>query len=144
VIENGHPPGAVLKVINPIFKTLLRSPLARFAPPMMVVISFKGRKSGRPYDLVVGWHEVGGEHFVFSPARWPLNFRGGAPVEVRRGSLRRTYTGTLVSDPEVIAPLLQAAVDAGQPRDLGLKMDADDKVTPEAVRTVGRRMIRLS
>jgi len=144
VIENGHPPTAVLKIINPIFRALLRSPLARAAPPGIAVLSFRGRKSGRPYDIVVGYHEIDGERLVFSPARWPLNFRGGASYELRRGGMHATGTGVLVSDPEEIAPKLQAAVDRRSALDVGLKMGPEDRITPDAVRAVGRRMIRLA
>jgi hypothetical protein len=137
------PPQAVLRVINPMLRTALGSPAGRFLPERFAVLRFKGRKTGRPYAIVVGWHEVDGERAVFSPAGWAVNFRGGAPAEVVAGGRTLRGSGTLIDDAEVIAPKLQQAVDASSPRDLGLKVEAGHRITPEDVRASGRRMIRL-
>jgi hypothetical protein len=142
-LANATPPKAVLRIINPLLKTMLGSPLARFAPSGLAVLRFKGRKTGRAYGIVVGWHEIDGERVVFSPAGWSVNFRGGAPVEVITGGRTLRGSGTLVEDPEVLAPKLQQAVEAASPRDLGLKMNDGHRITPDDVRAVGRRMIRF-
>jgi len=142
-IESNTPPANLLKVINPIFRTLLKSPLARFAPPGIVLLKFAGRRSGREFEIVTGWHEVDGERLVFSPARWPVNFTGGAPAEVIRGSMHLRGTGTLVRDPEAIAPRLNQAVAQAGARNIGLKMSPGHTITPDDVRTIGRKMIVL-
>jgi hypothetical protein len=143
-VVSAPPPKAVLRVINPIFRTLLNSRFASAAPPTFVVLRFTGRRTGRRYDIVVGWHEVAGERVVFSPSLWAVNFRGGRPVEVVRAPRRLRGTGTLVEDPELIAPKLQQVVEGASPRDVGLKMRPGHRITPDDVRAVRRRMIRLN
>src|SRR4051812_39068425 len=106
MVADAHPSPRVLRIINPIFRTLLRSPLARFAPEGLVVLEFKGRRTGRVYRIVVACHRIDGEWLVFSPADWVVNFRAGADVAVIRGSRRRRGRGQLVSDPEAVAPKL--------------------------------------
>jgi hypothetical protein len=143
-VADQHPPDAFVRVLNPLLSVLLRSPLARVVHAPLVVLRFSGRRSGREYRVVVGWHEVDGGHVVFSPARWAVNFRGGAPVSVAHGGRTLSGTGTLVEDPAIVASGLQDAIDAGSsPRLLGLTVERGHRVTPADVRAVGRRMIRL-
>jgi hypothetical protein len=122
----------------------MKSPLGRLVRGKLVMLRFSGRKSGRQYEIVVGWHAAGGTRAVFTPARWRLNFRGGAPVEVVHEGRTLTGTGTLVEDPEAVARGLQQAIDAGsKPSLLGITVPDGHKVTPEDVRATGRAMVRL-
>jgi hypothetical protein len=143
VIENASPPKGFLKVVDPMFKRMLRTPLKSVLPSTTSVLSFKGRKSGKPYNLVVAVHEVDGEQLVFSQRVWTVNFKGGVPVSVRHGGKDLSGTGTLVTDPEVIAPRLQKAIDAHGARSVGLKVADGYRITPEDVKAVGRKMVRL-
>jgi hypothetical protein len=143
-VAEAHPSPNVLRVINPIFRTWLKSPLGSLAPSHLVVLRFTGRRSGRTYQIVTGWHELDGEHVVFSPSRWALNFEGGAPAEVIRGRTRRRGMGTLVRDPEVIAPKLDAVVAQAGDHNVGMKVSAGHTISPDDVRAVGRKMIRLN
>jgi len=43
-----HPPEALLRLVNPAMRFLLGTPLAGAARKQMMVVSFKGRKTGRP------------------------------------------------------------------------------------------------
>jgi hypothetical protein len=143
VIENSSPPKGFLKVVDPMFKAMLRTPLGRVLPSTTSVISFKGRKSGKPYNLVVAVHNIDGEQLVFSQRVWTVNFKDGVPVSVRHGGKSLSGTGTLVADPALIAPKLQKAIDAHGGRSVGLKIADGYQVTPEDVKAVGRKMIRL-
>jgi hypothetical protein len=144
-VVDRRPPPAVLRIINPIARTLLLSPAARVMPEAMAVLLFSGRRTGRAYRIVVGAHEApGGARLVFTSARWAENFRGGAPVTVAGQGPRRTTTGTLVGDPEVVAGAFQAVFDDGAPtRALGLEVPDGHRMTAEDVRAVQRVMIRI-
>jgi hypothetical protein len=143
-VADQPPPDAVLLVLNPLLRVLLRSPLGRVVRGPLVVLRFRGRRSGREYRIVAGWHEVDGVRVVFSSARWAVNFRDGAPVSVVHGGRTLSGTGTLVEDAAIVASGLQDAIDAGSsPRMLGLSVERGHRVTPADVRAVGRRMIRL-
>jgi hypothetical protein len=143
-VSDARPSPKFLKVINPMFRAMLKSPLARMMPSHIVVLRFSGRKSGKTYEIVTGWHEDGGEHLVFSGTKWMLNFEGGAPAEVIRGSDRRKLTGTLVRDPELIAPRLQRSIDQVGAKNIGMQVTPGHTVTPEDVRAIGRKMIVLA
>ena len=51
-----HPPEALLRFVNPAMRFLLGTPLAGPARKQMMVVSFKGRKTGRPYSIPVSAH----------------------------------------------------------------------------------------
>ncbi len=142
-VTNASPPKNFLKVVNPILRTLLKSPLAGVTPKHLVILRFAGRKSGRQYEIVIGWHQIDGQNLVFSPYRWTVNFDGGAPVEVIRGSSRRSGSGTLVRDPELVAPKFGQAIDEAGDRNLGVKVSDNDAITPDVVRALERKMIVL-
>jgi hypothetical protein len=142
-VSEHRPPAAVRAVLNPVVRTLIGSPAGRLIAPL-VVLRFTGRRTGREYAIVVGWHDVGGAKAVFSPAPWRLNFRGGRPLTVVHRGRRHPATGTLVDDPEVVAAALQEALGAGStPTLLGLRIETGHRVTPDDVRAVGRSLIRL-
>jgi hypothetical protein len=131
-------------VLNPIMRTLLRSPVARAMPDALAVVEFSGRRTGRSYRIVVGAHEAPRARLVFTSAPWANNFRGGAPVALIQNGQRRTATGTLVEDPEVVASAFQAVFDDGAPpRALGLEVPDGHRMTAEDVRAVDRVMIRI-
>ena len=59
-ISISHPPDAVLRVVNPIIKFLLHTPFAGAARHQFMVVDFTGRKSGRPYSIVLSAHLIDG------------------------------------------------------------------------------------
>ena len=133
-----------MRVANSALRPVMKSRLGRLVRGQLVIVSFSGRKSGREYEIVVGWHDAGGTRAVFTPARWRVNFRGGTPVTVVHEGRKLTGTGTLVEDPEEVARGLQQAIDSGsKPSLLGITVPDGHKVTPEDVRATRRAMIRL-
>ena len=59
-----HPPAAILRVVNPALRFLLRTPLAGPAGKTMMVLNFTGRKSGRRYSVPVSAHQIGGDLYA--------------------------------------------------------------------------------
>lgn len=70
---------------NPFVETLLRSPFHRAIGSHTMLISFAGRKSGKPYSVPVNYLHSGGVLTVLSSRdrTWWRNLRAGAPVRVR-------------------------------------------------------------
>ena len=66
---------------------LLRSPLHRLASGSLLLITYRGRGSGRRFTLPVMYAERDGTLTIFvghpERKRWWRNVRGGAEVEVR-------------------------------------------------------------
>src|ERR1700759_2640288 len=83
-ITQSHPPKAFFRVVNPILTLLLRTPFGGAARQQFMVVAFTGRKSGRPYSLVLTAHLIDGILYALSGATWKANFRGGAPARVLR------------------------------------------------------------
>ncbi|HMQ30182.1 MAG TPA: hypothetical protein PKD53_05610 [Chloroflexaceae bacterium] len=94
-------------VVNPTMKLILRSPLHGGLSGALMVLMFEGRKSGRRYEIPVGYQEEGGKLYTFSHSAWGKNFAGGAPVALRlRGDLVRA-TARVVHDPALTAQLIE-------------------------------------
>jgi len=147
-VEGAEPPNKLAKVVNPIVKTLLLSPLHRLVSQHLMLLTFTGRKSDRTYDVVLGRHRVGGNLMVPTGRQWRLNFRGGIPVIVTLEGRPRRGRGVLVEDPDEVArihELLLERIGLKNVRRLGLKVNVDRKPTNEELKTVlaGRGVISI-
>jgi len=68
VVRDVRPPLAVIRLLNPIMRFVLRTPLGRVVRPF-ALLEFSGRRSGRRYRVPVGWHEFNGEPVVLTRLR---------------------------------------------------------------------------
>ncbi len=100
-----HPPETLLKVANPVLRVLLGTPLAGPLRNQLMVLNFKGRKSGRPFSIPVSAHHIDGELYAIANAGWKHNFTGGADAEVLHGGKTTKMHGELIGDPAVVAEL---------------------------------------
>ena len=95
-MATGHSGFAVLnRVINPLVRLLIRSPLHPLASRRLALISYTGRLSGRRYTIPVGYQiaDLQVTITVGSPDRkvWWRSLTGmGAPVELNVRGRRRT------------------------------------------------------
>ncbi len=104
-VAAGHPPEKLLKVANPILRLLLRTPLAGPMRGQLMVLNFKGRKSGREFSIPVSAHQIDGALYAIANAGWKHNFSGGADAEVLHDGKTTKMHGELISDPAVVADL---------------------------------------
>lgn len=150
-IEIAHPPGAVLRAVNPALHLALRTPLGAVLKDFMVV-SFTGRKSGRHFSVPVSAHRVGDDLYVLLNAAWKYNFRVGAPADVLHAGKTIAMQGQLITDPAAVAELGHRVADSYGPkkaqRSMGLKFR--DGTVPsvaeftEASNRLGLAAIRLT
>lgn len=103
-IDAAHPPDAMLSVLNPALKVLLKTPLGGLIGDFMLV-SFTGRKSGKKYSTPVSAHQLDGVLCVILEAQWKHNFRGGADAQVSFRGKTRTMRGELVTDKATVAEI---------------------------------------
>jgi hypothetical protein len=83
VALQSSPPKTVILVLNALIGALLRSPLHGLLSGSTLVLSFKGRKSGKTYTFPVGYYDLSGDTLVIIPLHpWWKNLRGGVPVTV--------------------------------------------------------------
>lgn len=120
-----HPPLAVLHIINPIIRSMLHTPLLGSARKQMMVLTFTGRKTHRRYTLPVSAHHVENDLYALTGARWRLNFRGGADVDVFYDGATSTQRGELIEDETIVADLYHRCAESygskTAQRSLGLK-----------------------
>jgi hypothetical protein len=107
-----HPPDAMLRLINPALRFLLGTPLAGPMRKQMMVVSFTGRKSGRPYSVPVSAHLVDNQLFALTSAPWKNNFRDGAAAEVLHDGKKTAMRGELDTDPAVVADLARRCAES--------------------------------
>jgi hypothetical protein len=100
-----HPPEGVLRAVNPALKFLLRTPLAGPARKQLMVLNFKGRKSGNPYSIPVSAHHIDNTLYALGGAAWTKNFRNGANAEVLHDGKTTAMHGDLIEDPAIVAEL---------------------------------------
>ncbi len=101
------------RIVNPVMATILRSPLHWLLSDALLLLSFRGHKSDKPYTIPVGYLQDGERLHLFCHAGWWRNLPG-QPVTVRlRGGARRgdamaRRMGLLeYADPEATGPLPQ-------------------------------------
>ena len=150
-VEGAEPPEALGRVVNPVIKVLLRSPLHRAFSRHLMLLAFRGRKSGKMYEVVVGRHEVDGALLVPTGTTgrlWRLNFRGGTTTEITLGGVRRRGWGELIEEPNEVARIHQLLLDRiglKNARRLGLRVNVNREPTDDELKVplTGRGVIRI-
>ena len=101
--------GRGVEVINPVLGRLLRSPVGRLAPGL-VLLELSGRRSGRPFAVVAGHVRDGASEIVVAAAadtkRWWRNLIDPGPVTVWISGVRRRGVGRVVTDESGLARAL--------------------------------------
>jgi len=110
-VKRSVPPPALVKMGNPLVRILLGSPLHGVLDGSFLVLHLTGRKTGRLYNIPVGYVDMEGRLAVVTVARWRVNLRGGADVEVTRHGRRRPMHALLDEDPASVAVSYQAMID---------------------------------
>ena len=137
-----QPPKAVLRMVNPVLRTLLRSPVGR-ALPALAVLEFSGRHSGRRYRVVTGWYSADGQELAVTPAGWRLNFVDGAPLTVIHRGRSRLGSAVLDADPAAVAEALRQLLSSGtSARALGMGVPEGYEIGPHEV--LGKALIRFT
>ena len=83
--------------LNPLVRSLLRSPLHGITSHNIGIVYFTGRKSSRKLNTPLSYTREGNVVRLLSnqSTRWWLNFRGEG-VKVEMEIVRRRYSGTVV------------------------------------------------
>jgi deazaflavin-dependent oxidoreductase (nitroreductase family) len=100
------------RVVNPLVRSLLRSPAHGLLSWRLLLLEVTGRRSGQTFTFPVQYGRDGNA-FVVVPAlpekkRWWRNLRSPAPVAYWWQGRRVEGTGRVVSDPEEKARSLAA------------------------------------
>ena len=148
-VEDLPPPAALLRIVNPVLRTVLQSPLHRALSSGLMLLHVRGRKSGRVYVFPVGRYELDGQLVASAGGAWRRNLAGGAKLEVTLDGRRHHAHGDLVDDPHEIAVIfsgLLAQLGLKRANRLALKLNVDRAPTVDELRAalVNRKVLRLS
>ena len=133
--------------LNPVMRSLLRSPLHGITSHNIGIVHFTGRKSGLKLSTPLSYTREGNIARLLSnrSTRWWLNFRGEG-VKVEMEIARKRYPGTAVlleGDSEALREGVRRFIRA-LPRDAkvyGLKLDADGDVDEASLAPIAGQLI---
>jgi F420H(2)-dependent quinone reductase len=151
-IHRTLPPQRLITALNPVVRVGLRSPLHRWLDDSVLMLHVIGRRTGRRYDIPVGFVDLGDRLVVVTQHRWRGNLRGGGDVEVTRFGRRFRMHAELDEDPDPVADLVAEIVArlgvAGVKRRLGIVIEPGARPThedlSEAAREFDLAMITLT
>ncbi|NND53480.1 MAG: nitroreductase family deazaflavin-dependent oxidoreductase [Gammaproteobacteria bacterium] len=102
-------PEPLFIVINPVVKALLRSPLHSLLSDSVMIVEFRGRRSGKEYSTPVRYVQEGELIRAYSnkETQWWRNLRDGAEAVLQVSGKRGRYiTHVIENDEERIRQLL--------------------------------------
>ncbi|MCA4727111.1 hypothetical protein [Mycolicibacterium fortuitum] len=107
-----HPPQLMLRVVNPALRFMLRTPFAGGARKQFMVLTVRGRKTGRKYAIPLSAHHIDNTLYAMTDAAWKHNFRDGATAEVLLGGHTTTMHGELIQDRATVADLFHRCAES--------------------------------
>jgi hypothetical protein len=130
----------VFALSNALLSPLLRSPLHRMVSKTFILLSFKGRKSGKTYTFPVGYTHHDNQVEVISSRSWWKNLRGDASVTLwLKGEKHNGVAEVFYGDETVVQALLPLAQRSSQLVKLyQIELDTSDQPKHESVRRAAR------
>jgi hypothetical protein len=135
--------------LNPIMRSLLRSPLHGITSDNIGIVHFTGRRSGRKLNTPLSYTREGDIVRLLSnhSTRWWLNFRGEG-VKVEMEIARQHHPGTaalLEGDSEALREGVRRFIRA-LPRDAkiyGLELDANNEVVESSLSKIAAQLVLI-
>jgi F420H(2)-dependent quinone reductase len=101
----------IFKAMNPIMKGLLRSPLHRLLSRTLMLLTYTGRKTGKPYTIPIGYFVWDTDELIaFSSARWYTNLRDGKPVTLLLQGRQVEAVPTVIRERDAVIKTLEAFI----------------------------------
>ncbi len=143
-----EPPRWLFKLVNPVVRTMLRSPLHGVLSGRVMLLRFVGRKTGRLYTIPVGYAQAGSTLLSGTGGGWAKNLRGGQRVMLRLRGEERSGVAEVVDDEEGMIAGYKTimAVSPGYGRATGIGLDEQGNPRREDVaeaRRAGHVVIRV-
>lgn len=128
---------------------LLRSPLHGLLSDGVLLITFTGRKSGRPYTTPINYLRDGDTVDLTTDSPWWKNLRGGVPVALRIAGWDYRGTAEPVTDPVEVERVLRAMLARfpryGKPANIRTGPDGQplEEDIARAIQRDGRVVVRV-
>lgn len=124
---------------NAMVRGVLRSPLHRTMSRSLLLLTYRGRRTGKEYTIPVGYARFADDELVVIAGRpggktWWTNMRGSLPVRVRLAGRELQGEARLVTGDDAV-PRLAAYLEQipRAARGLGLQVGPDGKVAPASL-----------
>ncbi|MBA3350438.1 MAG: nitroreductase family deazaflavin-dependent oxidoreductase [Actinobacteria bacterium] len=131
-VERVHPPDWLVRyLVNPVMRRVLRKRRGKLSDSVLL-LRFSGRRSGKAYEIPVGYRMIDGRMALLSNTGWRYNFQGGADVEIVVAGETERARATLLGDPDEVAAIYARLIDEvglGAANRLGIKVHVDRKPT---------------
>ncbi len=139
----------LFRIVNPLMKALLKSPVHSLVSANIMIITFDGRKSGKRYSTPVSYFQENGVVYSFTHGKWWRNLEDGAQVELRiRGKDMQGHAEAIPADNELKAEYLNKMIKAipNDARFYGISFDERGEPNADEVRraVVDAVMIKTS
>jgi hypothetical protein len=137
----------MMKLVNGPMRVVLRLPFPTPLSANLMLISYTGIKSGRPYLQPVSFARDGQTLLTPGGGKWTLNLAGGRPVRLRLRGRTVPAHADLVSEPAEVERLL-GVIAADNPRAmrfLPIPRRADGRLDPDVLAAAlahGFRIVR--
>ena len=137
----------VMRRVNVFMRAVLRLPFPTPLSANLMLVSYTGVKSGKPYLQPVSYARDGETLLTPGGGRWTLNLVGGREVRLRLRGRDVPARADLVSDPAEVERLL-GVIAVGNPRAMRfipLPRRADGRLDPDALNAAishGFRVVR--
>ena len=133
-VERVHPPDWLLRYfVNPVLRRVLSKGRGKLGESVLL-LRFSGRRSGKLYEIPVGYRTIDGRMALLTSSGWRFNFQGGADVEVTLAGERKRARATLLDDPHQVAAIYGRLIDEvglSNVNRLGIKIYVDRIPTRE-------------
>lgn len=104
-------PKIVMKAMNAIMSTVLRSPFHGRVSKRLMLLELQGKKSGKRYRFPVGYmRKDANELAVLTDRPWWKNLRGGAPVTVYLEGQKRGGTAEPIREATEVADAIETSI----------------------------------
>jgi F420H(2)-dependent quinone reductase len=140
------PPQRIMAATNVIVRFLLRSPLHFRLGNTLLLLTYRGRKSGKRYTNPVAYTREGDVVRVFTYHSWWKNVRGGAPVLVEIKGHRMGGTAEAISEEKAAIATSLLAFLRKHPalaKGYNVPLDADGQPNPEAVQQAAQFVVMV-
>lgn len=132
---------------NTLMKPLLRSPLHRLMSHSIMLMCYRGRKSGSLYTIPVNYVRDCQTLWTISTRErtWWRNLRGGAPVTLHLKGKDVAATGQAIEDPAEVAEKLMIYLELvpHYAKFFGVTLDAENQPKLEEVEKAAQSRVMV-